>query len=80
MTAFPFFTGLSGGPKTTHEKSELPTLSAGYLFSNPKSFNASLEDVLIHYRKPGVNREEFLNQVLTVTREELKSTDLNLKL
>jgi AP-3 complex subunit delta-1 len=36
--------------------------------------------VLIHYRKPGVNREEFLNQTLAITRKELKSTDLNLKL
>ena len=36
--------------------------------------------MLIHYRKPGVNKEEFLNHTLAVTRKELKSTDANLKL
>ena len=36
--------------------------------------------MLIHYRKPGVNREEFLNHTLAVTRTELRSTDSNLKL
>ena len=36
--------------------------------------------MLTHYRKPGINREDFLNQTLTVTRQELKSTDTNLKL
>lgn len=55
-------------------------MSPAYLFSNPKSFNSSLQDVLIHYRKPGINREEFLNETLTVTRKELKTTDMNLKL
>lgn len=35
---------------------------------------------MIHYRRPGVNREEYLNETLTVTRKELRSTDLNLKL
>ena len=35
---------------------------------------------MIHYRKPGVNREEFLNHTLAVTRTELRSTDSNLKL
>ena len=36
--------------------------------------------MLIQYRKPGINREEFLNEILTVTRKELRTTDLNLKL
>ena len=79
MTQIPFFQAFAQ-PPSTHEQSELPTLSASYLFSNPKSYNSSLQDVLIHYRKPGVNREDFLNQTLSVTRQELKSTDTNLKL
>ena len=79
MTHLPFFQAFGGGQSTAHQKSELPTLSPAYLFSDPQSFNSSLQDVLIHYRKPGVNREEFLNETLAITRKELKSTDLNLK-
>lgn len=79
MTQLPFFQSFNKN-QTTHERSELPTLSPAYLLSNPESFNSSLQDVLIHYRKVGVNREEFLNHTLTVTRKELKSTDINLKL
>ena len=36
--------------------------------------------MLIQYRKPGIVREEFLNEILTVTRKELRTTDMNLKL
>ena len=83
MTQIPFFQAFSNNTNqrsATHEKSELPTLSPAYLFSNPQSFNSSLQDVLIHYRKPGINKEEFLNETLAVTRKELRSTDTNLKL
>ena len=82
MTQIPFLLAFSNNNNRAapHEKSELPTLSAAYLFSNPQSFNSSLQDVLTHYRKPGINREEFLNETLAVTRKELRSTDSNLKL
>ena len=76
MTTVPFI----GQQPNTHAASQLPTLSTSYLFSNPTSFNSSLQDVLIHYRKPTTNKAEFLNQTLTVARKELKSQDFNLKL
>ena len=76
MTSVPFI----GQQPDSHAASQLPALSTSYLFSNPTSFNSSLQDVLVHYRKPTTNRAEFLNHTLSVTRKELKSQDFNLKL
>ena len=63
-----------------HATSQTPSLSASYLFSDPKAYNSSLQDVLTVYRKPGTNRQQYLNKVLAQTKKELKSNDFNLKM